>query len=866
MAGADRVLAARLAALARQLRQRVRAARRHDVALRRLHAACRAELVHDLDATAFADTFAQTYTFGLLAAQLSGRDNLWELHPFLAAFHDSCRTTAAALGGDAIAAALRGSDLAAAWRDFAAHYPEQDPAAYFYELFLQEYDAGARRRHGVFATPWPLVTYLVRAVDECLRTELGVSLGLADTTTWGERAVRPPQVQPGDPFVQVLDPATGTGTFLLAAIDLVHQRMRDHWRALGKASTEIARLWNEYVPRHLLPRLAGFELMPAAFAVAHLVIGRKLRATGYRGPAVRPCVYLANGLEPPRGDGARESRRADRYKATGVPTVLLGNPPYAALSANLTPACRAAVDAYRQMAGQPIRERGMLQFEKNLQDDYVKFLARAEQALRRAGAGIVGFVTNHSFLDSPTLRGLRWSLAQTFDRIRVLDLHGGANKRERAPDGGPDENVFAIRQGVAIALLRRTGDSTAELAQVERGDLWGTRAEKYRQLHADQLAVQTIRPEPPNYFFTPVEAADQVWEAAVPLPSVFARYSTGTETGFDALLLDFERPALLHKVHTFTDRARSAAELRQRFGIVAGHAAKLLAARQRFDTDGAERYCQALQFRPFDYRWAYLKKDLLKTNSFRVMQEISAERPGLIATRQTKECYGVFVTPGFCGHKCTSAYDRSYVFPSALAGQSGLAPEFQRLVEEVLGQTRDLFGGPVLFHYVYALLSAPSYRHRFGARLTREFPRVPLTTRPELLLQLAALGADLVALHLLKTSGHPGTALAGSGPPTVEPGYPRYEDGRILLSPKRWFEDVAAPVWEEHIGGYQVCARWLKDRRGRTLTRAEIAQYRQILHALGETRHIAARIDAALCAHGGWADAFSVQPRQPASR
>jgi hypothetical protein len=725
------------------------------------------------------------------------------------------------------------ADLAAVLRDFQRMYPGEELLLRFHELLLSEYDPAARKKHGVFTTPQPIAAYLARAVDELLQREFGLALGLADTTTWAEMTARIPRlvvpagVAPGEPFVQILDPAVGSGAFLVAVIARVHERLVERWRDEDRSLLSCARLWNHYVTRHLLPRLHGYELMPASLAIAHLTIGMKLRETGY-------------DLAPGEFTGITCTNALVRTPALSpAPTVILGNPPYAAVSANLTPECRAAVDPYRTIAGEPIRERGMLQFEKNLQDDYVKFFARAEQAVLRAGLGVVGFVTNHSFLDGPTLRGLRHHLATTFQRILVVDLHGGITKGERAPDGGPDENVFGIRQGIALSLLRRTPHM--EPACVERLDLWGTRIQKYQQLHGAPHTAQAIPLEAPNFLFVAAPEADPIWESALPLTAVFVKYSTGTETGFDELLVDFERRALFEKVKAFSDGSATAAQLRRRYRIRGGHAEDLLARRATLDVQ--QRECRLLQIRPFDFRYAYLRKDLLKTNSFNVMTELSPAWPGLLATRQTKERFGVFVTPGFCGHKCISAYDRSYVF----ASRCGFTPEFLRHVELALGPVN----ATDLFHYIYAILSTPSYRERFGARLTREFPRVPITTNRALFAELARCGRNLVAAHLLTAPGK-ALSLTGAGPALVAPGYPRYEAARIYINPERWFTDIPSAVWNAHIGAYQVCAKWLKDRRGRILSRHDIADYGKILHALATTLTIATASAAAFTRHGGW--------------
>jgi predicted helicase len=173
-------------------------------------------------------------------------------------------------------------------RDFGDRNPQEDPVIHFYELFLKEYDAKKRMQRGVFYTPRPVVSYIVRSVDELLRFEFALADGLADTTTWGEMAKLheglhiPEGVSPEQDFVQVLDPATGTGTFLVEVIDLIHHTLTDKWKMQGLAEQMVDALWNEYVPKHLLTRLHGYELLMAPYAIAHLKVGLKLYETGYR--------------------------------------------------------------------------------------------------------------------------------------------------------------------------------------------------------------------------------------------------------------------------------------------------------------------------------------------------------------------------------------------------------------------------------------------------------------------------------------------------------------------------------------------------------------------------------------------------------
>jgi len=923
-------LAVSLAELAGDIRARVNSVieiESEKGELRKLYKAFQEALIHDLSLDDFADMYAQTIAYGLLTASISRQsgglvaDNLKDMVPNTNPFLKELMQTFLTVGGrqnkidfdelgiNEVVELLRHTQMDEVLKDFGAKNPQEDPVIHFYELFLKEYDPEKRMQRGVFYTPRPVVSFIVRSVDEILRTEFGLEDGLADTTTWGEMAkqkeeLRIPQgLKPNEPFVQILDPATGTGTFLVEVIDVIFQTLRTKWQKQGKSAKEMFDLWNDYVPRHLLTRLNGFELMMAPYAIAHMKIGLKLRETRYSFlSSERARVYLTNTLEEPKDFSgyleqlapalAHEAEAANSVKRNTPVTVLIGNPPYSALSANLTPAARAIVDDYRFVNGERIRERSMLQFEKNIQDDYIKFIAKSQNLTAEIPLSVIGLITNHSYLDGPTLRGLRWNLINSFTDIDVLDLHGNSNKKEKTPDGNKDENVFDIQQGVAIAFMRRSmaRNPAASGAAVRRSDLWGVREEKTGMLKVStirQLQRVEVALEPQFYFFVVDDRTGQEeWKASTQITSIFEKYSTGTETGFDDLLIDFDKGDLLKKVRRFVDSRRSPVEIKKEFSAEVGHASKLLSRRSAFDVAHWEKYLRLIQFRPFDYRYAYLKQDLLKTNSFNVMNELDPEHLGLVTTRQTKEQFGVLAIAGFCGHKCTSSYDRSYIFPLWISAKGGLLSSTDKrpaITREFLGQlsrtikttSLDEWGFPShvsssdVYHYIFSILSAPSYRKRYGEYLKREFPRIPLTSDEELFRKLCALGADLVALHLLEEdyeaaswnrSGPKGkrpfktllNRLAGKGDTEVAKGYPKYRDRKVVINPSRYFEGVPDEVWASHIGGYQVCEKWLKDRRGRTLTDEDINHYQRVLVALNETIPVMAQIDTVIEEHGGW--------------
>jgi len=498
----SKTLSWRLAELARAIRDRIKTALAIETEtgpLTKLMKAFQTALVHDLDEAGFADMYAQTIAYGLLSARITDptrrtADDFaahMRTNPFLRELmetflHVGGRRGKAGgpgidfdeLGVSEVVDLLDQANMEAVVRDFGDRNPQEDPVIHFYEHFLAAYDKKQKVSRGVFYTPRPVVSYIVRSIDELLRTEFGLEDGLADTTTWGEMAKRqedlkiPGGTSPDQAFLQILDPATGTGTFLVEAIDLVYQTMVGKWKAQGHGEKKIQALWNEYIPKHLLPRLHGYELLMAPYAIAHLKIGLKLYETGYRFESEeRARVYLTNALEPASSKQlaldflpalAHEAEAVNEIKRSQRFTAVVGNPPYSGLSSNMGPWIDGllkgrlpdgtATASYYHVDGEPLGERKVW-----LQDDYVKFIRLSQWLLDGTGAGVHGYISNHGYLDNPTFRGMRWSLMQSFGRIRVLDLHGNLKKKEIPPGGGRDVNVFDIQQGVAIGLFTKAG-------------------------------------------------------------------------------------------------------------------------------------------------------------------------------------------------------------------------------------------------------------------------------------------------------------------------------------------------------------------------------------------------------------------------
>ena len=517
-----RDLAKRMAAKARLLRDGVNnilAQEGLSGPLYDLLKAYRDVLISDLSPTDFADLQAQTAAYGLFAARCRHESNSGPFTRQSAVFAETTpllRDVFGRIAGpgidpriawivDDLARLLDRADMSTILADFGSRTVEEDPVVHFYEDFLAAYDSRLREMRGVYYTPEPVVSYIVRSVDALLRNRFNLADGLASTEKI--KTDMPSDKQDESPRVLILDPAAGTGTFLREVIASIRATIE---------RKGLAGAWPDYVRDHLLPRLFGFELLMAPYAICHLKLA--LEIAGTEAGVVMPYgerlnVFLTNTLEEPHEavsgqlvllahEIAREANSADSVKRDKPVMVVLGNPPYSGHSANKGPWIRDLIDSYKR----DFPELKKPAQAKWLSDDYVKFIRFAQWRIERTGEGVLGFVTNHSYLDNPTFRGMRQSLMDTFDKIYLLDLHGNSKKKERTPEGGKDENVFDIQQGVAIGLFVKRADGPDEPAQVFHADLWGERewgqdGSKYGWLAANDISTtgwQQLSPRQPS--------------------------------------------------------------------------------------------------------------------------------------------------------------------------------------------------------------------------------------------------------------------------------------------------------------------------------------------------------------------------------
>ena len=947
-------LSINLAELARAIRDRIKTALAIETKtgpLTQLMNAFQEALVHDLDADGFANMYAQTIAYGLLSARIADpvkktADDFaahFRTNPFLRELMETFlqaggrrgKTGEAGIDFDELGVSdvvelLDDANMGAVVRDFGDRNPQEDPVIHFYELFLAAYDKKQKAQRGVFYTPRPVVSYIVRSVDELLRTEFGLEDGLADTTTWGEMENRhkdlttPEGISPDQAFIQILDPATGTGTFLVEVIDLIYKTTTESWKGEGNSSKRIEALWNEYVPEHLLPRLHGYELLMAPYAIAHLKIGLKLYETGYRfGSDERAKVFLTNALEPESDVGqmelegilpalAHEAQAVNEIKRSQRFTVVIGNPPYSGHSRNNAVAwiVEKVYDYKRGYA--ELQKPGQAKW---LQDDYVKFLRFAEWHVATSGTGIVGFITNHAWLDNPTFMGMRKHFLDTFGQRIVLDLHGNANRKEVAQDGSPDKNVFEIRQGVAISLLVQEAARHSDLSSfVQRSDLLGTDTFKFEQLMAN--SVRSLRSEsfkvlPPEYIFSSRDEDRKTeYEEFQPLSAIFNQNgdpAPGIVTTHDQFAISFSRSEQIRKVEALI-RTNTEEEARELFRLCSQKQWSYEDAKRELQDSDWKSEITPILYRPFDVRFTVYNRHVAVHRRERVSRHmLSGGNVGLSIPRSIEIKRGwehVFCSRLIIQHHTVSIKEVNYLFPLYLerewpepgtvpnvspAGASILADataiEWNSEMEMPRGGRQDgpwdergdlnaFFGPPDLFDYTYAILHSPEFRSRYAELLKSDFARIPLTPGDGLFRALIRFGAELVALHLMEAPKLDDFITTYTGQKLSEVGRIGWSDGTVWLDAAKTnareghratkpgtigFEGVPEEVWDFHIGGYQVCHKWLKDRKGRTLSEDDLAHYQKIIVALNDTIRIMREIDEVIEVHGGWPNAFEAR-------
>lgn len=841
-------------------------------------------LIHDITPADFADIYAETIAYGMFAARLHdttldtfSRQEALELLPKSNPFLRSLFSYVAGYDLDDriawiiddLARVFQACDVAKLMEGFGKLTGQRDPFLHFYETFLAAYNPSKRKARGVWYTPEPVVNFIVRAVDEVLQTEFGLPDGLADTSKvtidWDtgqtDKKGKPVTMKKEVHRVQILDPATGTGTFLAEVIKQIAPKIQ------GVAPG----MWSQYIEDDLIPRLHGFELLMASYAMCHMKLDMILTEMGYS-PTKEPprlSVYLTNSLE--EGEPAnqtlpftqwlsREAKGANTIKRDMPIMCVIGNPPYSGISQNMGDWISNLIEDYKYVDGKHFGER-----KHWLHDDYVKFIRLSESLIEKNGEGVLGFITNHGYLDNPTFRGMRWHLLNTFDRIHVLDLHGNATKKEVTPEGKPDKNVFDIKQGVAIILAVKTGQEKTGLAEVFHGDLWGTRDSKYTALAEGTLGApitEKIDCAPPQYAFVRRDhGLAEAYRSAICLTDLMSVHVTGVQTSRDHLVTNFTKKALEDSIKCFTDPSKADDQVRAEFfpnkkagkyprGDSRGW--KLPAARASLQSTDWGSDITSISYRPFDTRAILYRTDMVDWPRMSVMRNFRSPNLGMAIGRQG-QAVGLMQWNLALVHDNISDLNLFYrgggmsfplyLYPDEQDLDKTRRVNFDHKLYKKLQKMADHpdHGKPdevQVFDYIYGVLHCPAYRETYAEFLKIDFPRIPWPTTPDEFWDVSAKGAELRKLHLMEPASIGATPYPFTGEGDNEVDKPRFEDGRIWINDSQYFADAPPVSWDFYIGGYQPAQKWLKDRKGRALSFEDVKHYQRILKILSETDRI----------------------------
>jgi len=869
-------------------------------------------LIHDLEPKGFADIYAQTLAYGMFAARLHdptlndfSRQEAAELipksNPFLRKLFgyiagpdiDERIVTVV----DNLAEVFRATNVEQLLQNFGKSTGTQDPIIHFYETFLAEYDPKLRKARGVWYTPEPVVNFIVRAVDDILKTEFNLPQGLADTSKTKIKintdvadkrsATGYKQIEKEVHKVQILDPATGTGTFLAEVVKFIHNK---NFKTMQGA-------WSGYVEEHLIPRLNGFELLMASYAMAHLKLDMLLTETGYK-PSLRGTkqsaqrlnIYLTNSLEEHHKDTgtlfsnwlSSEANEANHIKRDTPVMCVIGNPPYSGVSANNGIWITNLISKYKtEPDGSKLKEQN----SKYLNDDYVKFIRYSEVLINKNGEGVLAFISNNGYIDNPTFRGMRAAIAKSFTDIYIIDLHGSTKKKEVALDGSPDQNVFDIMQGVAIIVAIKKKEDKND-ATIHHYDCYGKRDFKYNFLIKNNLGsinFDEFKPSLPFYNFYSVDnqLQDRYYKL-ISLNKLFINNSVGIKTSRDNLLIAKSNSVLKENLKYFFENQPK--DIEQKFSIKFNSKWNHQKLIDSLKYEVVLKDIKGITYRPFDNKFVCYNSDLVDRDRNKVMRNLQFKNHSLIVGRQGQAVAGDSWNLIFMSKTISdmNVFARGggmafplYIYPNS---EDGIFSEEKRkpnLNQDIVDQIAKKMGltfvaekdeipktvpdnkcfFPIdILDYIYAVLHSPTYREKYKEFLKIDFPRVPYPKNEHIFKQLVYLGSQLRLTHLLE-------------PMYVEDDFIRYPNhgddivskkfgskswelfdeknqiGRVWINDDQYFNNVSKTAWEFYIGGYQPAQKWLKDRKERELKFEDIMHYQKIIVALRETDNLMKAID-----------------------
>ena len=732
---------------------------------------------------------------------------------------------------------------------------KRDPIFHLYETFLLKYDRERKKKLGVFYTPLEVVSYIVNSTHDLLKNNrlFDAPDGLA---SYNSNSL--------EKSVTLLDPALGTGTFYVNAIEKAIDEVK------GKYSSSSGYL-SKFIKDHILPHFFAFEIQIAPYVVSHLKVLFALTEKGFefeKNDALK--IFLTNTLEFHRKETSgfagffeqtlvTEQKNALEVKNKTPILIVIGNPPYSVSSQNEVDSETPFGKFYGSYKEKVRKEERNIQ---PLSDDYIKFLAFAHWKVRQAGKGIVGMITNNSYLDGIIHRDMREKFLEDFDLVYVLNLHGDAKRPKTTKEGKKDENVFDIRQGVSICLFVKSEKPVKK--KIYYQELIRSREDKYQYLETHDVKTsqwKELKPKKPYWFFVPKDfELEEKYNNFLSLEIIFKERNAGIATGKDSALVNFNKNTLYRK-----------------FSLQDKKLFKLTLENQRVKSSLIKKWYDEIQntdiekqlspyyYRPFDIRFTIYNSRILQRARTNLMDNLFylKDNIAICTTNQTSQKHynEVFISDSIVDKHLTG--HQTYVFPLLLSNIKQYDNNQKSLLDDIQANTgrKDNINKQIIvllsssynknvspdeiFYYIYAVLYSNIYRKRYEEFLKISFPKIPFTKNYKIFKQLSDLGKELAELHLLKTSltSNLSSRFEGSNDGFVKKPYYDEKQKHVYINKKQYFTNVEPEIWNYHIGGYQVLNKWLKDRKGKSLSSEEINHYIKIVAALEETIKIQKKVD-----------------------
>jgi len=816
------------------------------------------ELIKDIRVEDCADAYAQTITYGLFLAKINekgklDRDTAASHIPrnikiirkiFLNIAGDTLPSDVSWIV-DALINVLNASEVdeILSQIDFRGK-KDRDPFTFFYEDFLASYEPARKKRLGVYYTPRPVVSFIVKSINQMLKDEFDKPMGFAEEG------------------LTVLDPAVGTGTFLW----LIYLSTLIELKDKG-----LSGLIPKKIKDHILHDFYGFELLITPYIISHLKLTTVLKKWFYEfDDEDRIQVYLTNTLEPFElhthmpflRELTEESETADDLKLKKPVLVVLGNPPYSVSSANKSKWIAEKMEDYKK----DLREWNI----QPLDDDYIKFIRFAQWKVEQNGKGIVGFVTNNRYLDGSIHRRMRECLLMAFDAIYILNLHGSTRRSPQTAKTQKDENVFDIQQGVAIAILVKNSKGVQK--GVWYSESLGSREEKYAWLDRNTISTikwRELKPEQPYYFFVPKDfALGRDYANFKALDEIFRVHTSGVKTHRDHFVVSFTEAELEERIESLRG-SETDDQIETRFKLSNTRDWSLRKAREALKQFDYSNCIVDYAYRPFDIRKICYTSLLVEYTREQVMGNLlnasnhDCPNIGLVSSKLLSggDYSHALVTQNVTDKSLLSVKSETFrVFPlyllndersrqSELFNQAeepgeclskpNFTKEFAHFIEEQYAGRS--ISPKEIFSYIYAILYSPTYREAYREFLKIDFPRINFVKNYDAFKSISDLGARLVSLHLMKAQMETNTTFNVQGSNVVE--FVKYSEGHVYINNAQFFDRIPDEAWTFYIGGYQVLDKWLKSRKGRELSSVEIEHFLQIVEVIKKTIKYMKQID-----------------------